>query len=86
MSNPYGPLIIIAITTFGIVSIFLGLFDEAVLGIMTCASADIDLHGGVPQWGPASFQKTMSEIFDDDARKEIYGDDKADDKPKDQKD
>lgn len=46
LTNPYGPLFIIGLTSYAIVYVFLGLFDEVVLAIMTCASADIELNDG----------------------------------------
>lgn len=68
ISNPYGPLIVVGIVTFGITSVFLGLFDESVLGIMTSSSADMDLHGGDLKWGPVSLHKVISKIFDDETK------------------
>jgi len=40
MTNPYGPLCLIGFITFLLVSVFLGMYDEAVLSLMTCFCAD----------------------------------------------
>lgn len=69
MTNPYAPLIIVAVFTFLIVSVFLGLFDESVLALMTCFSADLDLNQGkeeCPKWGPETLQNTVHNMFKDD--------------------
>jgi len=71
ISNPYGPLVIVALTTFMLVSIFLGMFDEAVLALMTSFCADLDINGH-PKWGPESLHKAIkkieSEVGDDDIK------------------
>lgn len=61
VSNPYGPLIIIGVFSYLVVSTFLGLFDESVMAMMTSACADMDIHGGDPMWGP----KTLHDVLDD---------------------
>jgi len=65
VSNPYGPLIIVALTSYFIVSVFLGLFDESVLAMMTSVTADLDINGKA-DWGPA----TLHEVLDDMEEKE----------------
>jgi len=57
VSDSYGPLIIVALTTYMICSIFLGLFDESVMAMMTCMTVDMDLpetDGHACRWGPQS--------------------------------
>lgn len=61
MSNPFAPLIIVAITSYMIVSVFLGLFDESVLSMMTSCSADLDLNGDL-KWGPKSLHDVIDSI------------------------
>lgn len=58
-----GPMLVVALFTFLCTSIFLGLFDEAVLATITCVSIDMDLHDGAPQYGSASFHEKMACIF-----------------------
>lgn len=62
VSNPYGPLFIVALTTFMLVSIFLGMFDEAVLALMTSFCADLDINDKKPKWGPESLHKALEKI------------------------
>lgn len=82
LSNPYGPLILVGLTTFGIVSVFLGLFDETVLAIMTSASADMDLHKGLPKWGPQSLHEVIHDLFPQEEIDKIYTPDGKDDEEK----
>jgi len=65
VSSPYAPLFIVAVCTFLIVSVFLGLFDESVLALMTSFTADLDLNGGTPAWGPETLQNTVLGMFND---------------------
>jgi len=58
-----GPMLVVSLFTFLCTSIFLGLFDEAVLATITCVSIDMDLHDGAPQYGSASFHEKMACIF-----------------------
>ena len=46
--------------TYTIVSIFLGIFDEIVLSLMTCLAIDIDLNGD-PEYGPPDFHEFSSQ-------------------------
>ena len=61
-SDVYAPLAIVAFATLVLVSIFLGMFDESVVAMMTCLSADLDLHDGDNIWGPASLHKVIDDI------------------------
>ena len=63
VSNPYAPLSLVALMTFMLVSIFLGMFDEAVLALMTSFCADLDINGQ-PKWGPESLHKAIEKIND----------------------
>ena len=55
-----GPYFVMVIITYTIVSIFLGIFDEIVLSLMTCLAMDIDLNGD-PEYGPANFHAFSQE-------------------------
>lgn len=48
------PLVCVGIVTYIAANIFLGLFDEAVLALMTCLCIDTDLNGD-PKFGPPTF-------------------------------
>lgn len=63
VENPLAPLSLVALTTFMLVSIFLGMFDEAVIALMTCFCADMDINGK-PKWGPESLHKAIEKIED----------------------
>lgn len=53
-TNVYTQLIIVGVFTYITVSIFLSLFDEAVISLMTCLNIDTDLHE-TPIYGPPTF-------------------------------
>lgn len=76
LADPYAPLIIVAIFTFLIVSVFLGLFDESVLAMMTCTTADMDMNGTC-KWGPASLHEVIKELFGSDDDEEKKDEEKA---------
>jgi len=59
-------MILVALMTFLCTSIFLGLFDEAVLATVTCMAIDMDINGGKPMYGSPSFHEKMSKIFGED--------------------
>lgn len=63
VSSYLGPMLVVSLFTFLCTSIFLGLFDEAVLATITCVGIDMDLHNGLPKFGSASFHEKMSLIF-----------------------
>jgi hypothetical protein len=69
--SPYGPLIMVGVFTYLIVSRLLGLFDESVLAMLMCIAADMDLNNGDTNWGPRSLQEAIDEINgkDDDEDK-----------------
>lgn len=54
-------------------SIFLGLFDEAILCTLQCVAVDMDFNGGHPKYGSASFQTNMQIILDKDDSKYNQG-------------
>jgi choline transporter-like protein 2/4/5 len=43
-----GPMVVVGVITYIITSIFLGVFDTAVMGLMTCLAIDVDLNEGHP--------------------------------------
>lgn len=55
VNNKYAPMIAIAIVTYLAASLFLSLFEEAVMALCTCVCLDTDMNGGTPIFGPATF-------------------------------
>jgi len=45
ISSPAGPILVVGLFTYVCASVFLGLFDEAVMALMTCLAIDTDLNG-----------------------------------------
>lgn len=45
-----------------LVSVFIGMFDEVVFGMLTCLAADLDLHGGDNKFGPKSLHELIDSI------------------------
>ena len=62
VSSLLGPIIVVAAVTYVTASIFLGLFDTAVLALMTCLAIDMDMNDGNPQFGPPTFHDSMEKI------------------------
>lgn len=62
VTNPYFPLIFVAVVTFLMVSVFLGMFDESVLSMLTSTCADMDIHEGEPQWGPVTLHTLLEKL------------------------
>jgi len=51
----WGPILVIAVITYLAASLFLSLFEEAIMALLTCLCFDIDANGGEPIYGPATF-------------------------------
>jgi hypothetical protein len=66
--NIWGPIIVLAISTFITTQMFLGLFDEATLATLMSLAVDLDLNSdrndNQPKYGPPSFHKKMAKIFE----------------------
>jgi len=62
VSSPAGPIILVGALTFMTASIFLGLFDTAVMALMTCLAIDMDLNDGAPKFGPPTFHDHMTKV------------------------
>lgn len=50
-----GPIVVVGVVTFITASLFLALFEEAVMALLTCVCVDNDMNGGEPKFGPATF-------------------------------
>jgi hypothetical protein len=48
-------MLAVAVVTYLTANMFLGLFDEVVLALVTCLCIDLDLHDGEAKFGPPTF-------------------------------
>jgi len=64
-ANPLVPLIAIAVLSFLLSCITLGLFDDAIRATLMCFAIDMDLNGGSPKYGPPTFHEKLEEIMDE---------------------
>ena len=55
VGSPWGPMVVVAVITFLAASLFLSLFEEAVMSLLTCLCVDLDANNGEPVYGPATF-------------------------------
>jgi hypothetical protein len=62
VSSIAAPMMLVGAMTFMTASIFLGLFDTAVLCLMTCLAIDMDMNGGNPKFGPPTFHDSVGKI------------------------
>ena len=62
VSSVWGPLICVGLVTFAAASIFLGLFDDTVMGMMTSLAIDMDMHGGDHCYGPETFHSALGKV------------------------
>jgi len=67
ISSPASPLFVVAVVTYMAASIFLGLFDEAVLGLMTCLAIDTDLNDH-PKFGPPTFHDSLDKFHGEEEK------------------
>ena len=58
----WGPVAVTGLITFITASLFLGIFENAVLALMTCLAVDMDLHDGTPKYGPATFHDRIEKV------------------------
>ena len=52
------PIFLVGVVTYIAATIFLGLFDEVVLALLTCYAIDTDLNGE-PKYGPPAFHESI---------------------------
>lgn len=64
VSSTFGPCLVVGCWTYFTASVFLGLFDTAVMAMMTSLAIDMDCHGGSPQRGPPTFHDSVKKISD----------------------
>lgn len=52
---PIYPVAVVGIMTYLATSLFLSLFDKAVMALLTSLCVDLDFNNGEPKYGPATF-------------------------------
>lgn len=62
VTSIWGPVIVVGIFSYMTASIFFGIFETAVMALMTCLAVDMDLHDGEPKYGPATFHEKAAKI------------------------
>jgi len=70
ITSPIAPLAVVGLISFMSASIFLGLFDESVIAMMTCLAIDIDLNGE-PKYGPPTFHDGLGGFSNDSKKNAI---------------
>lgn len=58
VTSIWGPIVLVAFITFVAASVFLGLFSNTVIALMTCLCIDVDLNGE-PKFGPPTFHDSL---------------------------
>ena len=71
VSSLAAPMILVGLVSFMTASIFLGLFDTAVLSLMTCLAIDMDLNDGTPVKGPPTFHDSIKKV--EETKEEMEG-------------
>lgn len=71
VDSPYTVLIFIAVISYYMASIFLGMFDTSVTAMMTCVGIDFANTGGDMQFGPEAFDNCFSIQEDEDGNKSL---------------
>lgn len=65
VSSIWGPVIVVGIVSYIAASLFLSLFEEAVMALLTCVCVDMDMNNGEPVYGPATFHDSYNKIKED---------------------
>lgn len=55
VNSIWGPVILVGFVTYLAASLFLSLFEEAVQALLTSLCVDLEMNGGEPKFGPATF-------------------------------
>ena len=58
VSSIWGPMVVVALITYVAASVFLGLFSNTVLSLMTRLAIYVDLNGE-PKFGPPTFHDSL---------------------------
>jgi hypothetical protein len=63
ITSVIGPVVVVCVVTYLTASLFLGMFDTAVMAILTCLALDMDLNGGdEPKYGPPTFHESYKKM------------------------
>lgn len=62
ISSIFGPCLVVGLFTYFTASVFLGLFDTAVMSMMTSLAIDMDMNNGTPMFGPPTFHENVKKI------------------------
>lgn len=62
LAGPLGISIFVGVISFINASMFLSVFDAAVIGMMSMAAIDMDLNQGTPMKGPPTFHDKIKKI------------------------
>merc|ERR1740130_2311635 len=65
ITSSVGPLFVVAFVSYLSACVFLGLFDETALALITCVSMDKDLNDRKTKWGPETFHNACDKILAD---------------------
>lgn len=66
-----GPLLVVGLFTFFCSDMFLGLFDEIIVSLLTCLCIDSDIHNHRPKYGPREFHILVDKFIDEIERDEM---------------
>mgnify|MGYP000061147250 CR=1 FL=1 len=58
VTSIWGPIVLVGFITFIAASVFLGLFNNTVIAMMTCLCVDVDLNSE-PKYGPPTFHDAL---------------------------
>ena len=78
----WGPVAVTALITWLAASLFLGIFENAVLALMMCLAVDTDLHDGEPKYGPATFHEGVAKVAAHSNAQDAGDGDSSDDEKK----
>lgn len=71
VDSPYTVLIFLAVISYYMASIFLGMFDTSVTAMMTCVGIDFANNGADMKFGPEAFDSSFSIEVDDEGNAKL---------------
>lgn len=80
MHSIWGPVAVTGLISWIAASLFLGIFENAVLALMTCLAVDMDQHDGTPEYGPATFHDKIEKVKDGVHGTDVHDEDEDDQK------
>ena len=57
-----GPCFAVGLVTWLTASLFLGIFEHGVVAMLICICIDLDMNGGVLEYGPATFHEKIKKV------------------------